>query len=207
MTKNAKLHLPVQPSALATKVAPQQHANASIERAQRCTRAYVELMERHCEYAVTLQTRLLTFGKSHAQCEPLIERVERGFNYFLPRLNKYLTGNGWKRCDSYCPIFIPVIEGQNNFTNTSMSLHIHALLGNVNRTKTYDDVLLSIKRAWAEVEISSDDIKLESLNNSESMSWAKYITKGINGGNNGLLCWHGVQAPMPLRNAIKIELS
>jgi hypothetical protein len=89
--------------------------------------------EHKWDYAITLQTHLKTYAVSAATRQQRIEAVEKATHRFKMRLNRLLTGNGWRRNQAYTPHFLSSIEGVDSKDNT---LHIHASIGNVGHKTT-----------------------------------------------------------------------
>ena len=89
--------------------------------------------EHQWDYAITLQTNLRTYAVAAATRQQRVQAVERATHRFKMRLNRLLTGNGWRRNAAYTPHFISSIEGVGEREKT---LHIHASVGNVGHKAT-----------------------------------------------------------------------
>ena len=73
---------------------------------------YLDKLAQHCDYALTLQTNLPTYGISAATMEKRLDATRNCLHKFRMRFNRLLTGNGHRRNNDYLPIFIAAIEGK-----------------------------------------------------------------------------------------------
>ena len=86
---------------------------------------YLDKLAQHCDYALTLQTNLPTYGISAATMEKRLDATRNCLHKFRMRFNRLLTGNGHRRNNDFLPIFIAAIEGTQNTYDKNRTLHIH----------------------------------------------------------------------------------
>jgi hypothetical protein len=94
---------------------------------------YLERLAQHCDYALTLQTSLPTYGIGATTMEQRLDATRNSLCQFRLRLNCLLTGNGWLRNEKYVPVFVAAIEGTRNTYDKNRTLHIHIALGNITK--------------------------------------------------------------------------
>ena len=91
---------------------------------------YLQRVAQHCDYAITLQTSLRTAGIKARTMEDRLYKAQGSLRQLRNKLNRLLTGNGYKRNDRYLPVFVAAIEGTTNDYDLNRTLHIHIALGN-----------------------------------------------------------------------------
>lgn len=109
------------------------HSKAAYAAAQH---DYLQRVAVHCDYAITLQTSLRTAGIKARTMEDRLYTAQASLKQLRNRLNRLLTGNGYKRNNRYLPVFVAAIEGTINDYDLNRTLHIHIALGNTGHTAT-----------------------------------------------------------------------
>jgi hypothetical protein len=173
------------------------------------TRAYIEAqadyvakLVQHCDYALTLQTSLRTYGISASTMERRLQSTRNSLHRFRMRLNRLLTGNGWKRNDKYVPVFVAAIEGTQNTYDKHRTLHIHIAIGNLPPSVTHEHLYAGVRQLWMNTEAGTADIKLDKLQRGTEQRWSEYIGKEANRGNWEVIDYSNTQAPKHILNTI-----
>ena len=148
---------------------------------------------RHCTHQITLQTNLYTHNKSAETLERMTTQAQAAINYFIPRLNRALTGNGWRRKPAYKPIIIPSLEGTLNTYDRNRTLHWHILLGNLPNYCTTELLLDATRKIWAQHEHASTNINCTEL--WDASGYSNYIHKEARRGNFDCVAIQLLQAP------------
>ena len=79
---------------------------------------YLDKLAQHCDYALTLQTNLPTYGRSPATMEKRLDATRNSLHKFRMRFNRLLTGNGHRRNNDYLPVFIAALrQKQHKYRN------------------------------------------------------------------------------------------
>jgi hypothetical protein len=153
--------------------------------------------EHKWDYAITLQTHLKTYAVSAATRQQRIEAVEKATHRFKMRLNRLLTGNGWRRNQAYTP-------------------HIHASIGNVgHKTTEATRELLEqgIRQLWLKTnvfvpitpnlttspltQVAKDDVKVVLIGKGEpaytAQRWLGYTAKEADKARWDVVDWHNAQ--------------
>jgi hypothetical protein len=132
--------------------------------------------------------------------------VQAALAYFRPRLNRLLTGNGYRRKDHYLPVFIPAIEGRLNTYDRNRTLHVHAALGNVGHTVTDDScslLQLGITEIWTQTDIGTSDVRIVPIRQGTHQRWMDYTGKEAQDRQNiDVIDYSNAQIPQFILNAI-----
>jgi hypothetical protein len=163
-----------------------------------------------CDYAVTLQTNLRTYAVSHSTRQARLQATQEALRRFRLRLNRLLTGNGWKRNKAYEPVFVASIEGVGS---KDKSLHIHAAVGNVGHTATENTRQLveeGCRQIWLSIDVcvptipnlitspllsvAKDDVVVKLMRDHtgtgcSKQRWMGYIGKEAQRGNWSVMDW------------------
>jgi len=99
---------------------------------------YLDRLVQHCDYALTLQTNLSTYGISATTAEKRLDATRNCLHKFRMGFNRLLTGNGHRYNNDYLHIFIAAIEGTQNTYDKNRTLHIHIALGNLPTAATQE---------------------------------------------------------------------
>lgn len=143
-------------------------------------RAFLMQYADSCDYAITLQTTLSTYALSDRQMEQKVRTLQVDLRKFRNRLNRVLTGNGYRRKPSLCPIFIPAIEGRADSYSSNKTLHVHIALGNPGHTATEETRLLledAVRQIWLDAETGTKDIRVDLMRSGSKSRWIDYLTK------------------------------
>ncbi len=156
---------------------------------------YLNALATHCDYALTLQTNLLTYGISEATMEQRTDALRSNIHKFRMRLNRLLTGNGYKRNNDYVPIFVVAIEGTKNTYDKNRTLHAHVMIGNLPASATYDLLVDAITQLWLATDVGTEDIRLDRLTVGTEQRWSGYISKETYRGNVDCIDYTNTQIP------------
>jgi hypothetical protein len=166
---------------------------------------YLQQIAAHCDYGITLQTRVYTCGANMQAMQYKLEAVEKGLYVFRHKLNRLLTGNGSVRKNNYLPVFVAAIEGTMNNYDLNRTLHIHAALGNTGHRANEDTRELledGIRQIWEAIDIGTDDVKVDLLTIGTEARWIEYICKEASKGNIEVINYKNTQAPSYILNKI-----
>lgn len=161
------------------------HSKAAYAAAQQ---GYLQHIAQHCDYAITLQTSLRTCGIKAKTMEDRLYRTQGSLRQLRNRLNRLLTGNGYKRNNRYLPIFVAAIEGTTNSYDLNRTLHIHVALGNTGHTANEQTRRLiedGIRQIWAATNVGTEDVKVDRLTQGTEHRWMDYIGKEAHAGRTG----------------------
>jgi hypothetical protein len=167
---------------------------------------YLQRVAKHCDYAITLQTSLRTCGIKARTMEDRLYKAQASVRQLRNRLNRLLTGNGYKRNAAYLPVFVAAIEGTTNDYNLNRTLHIHIALGNTGHTVNEDTRRLlenGIRQIWTATEVGTADVKVDRLTKGTEHRWMDYIGKEAHtgsAGNTGVIDYSNTQIPAHLLN-------
>ena len=173
----------------------QQHVSTNKAAYVAAQQAWLDKVAAHCDYALTLQTNLRTNGITAATMRQREDAVRTCLYAFRHKLNRLLTGNGWRRNDRYIPIFVPSIEGTLNTYDKNKTLHIHAALGNLPSTATAELLEDGIRQLWAATAVGTSDIKLKRIEQGTEARWTSYISKEATRGNLDCVDASNIQIP------------
>lgn len=148
---------------------------------------------RNCTHQLTLHTSLATYNKSASTVERMATEAHRALNYFIPRFNRVLTGNGWRRKSAYKPIIIPSLEGTLNTYDRNRTLHWHILTGNLPAFCTTDTLRDAATAIWLQHEHASTNINCTEL--WDAPGYSNYIHKEARRGNYDCVATQLLQAP------------
>ena len=141
---------------------------------------YVRSIAEHCQYAITLQTNLKTYGRARRTIEYDYDELLGCVGYLRQRLNRLLTGNGFRRNESYKPIFIAAIEGTQNDYDRYKTLHVHIALGNTGFPNTETTKRLiedGVRTIWTSTKVGVDDVRLIEMDKTGRQGWGGYQNK------------------------------
>jgi hypothetical protein len=189
------------------KSAHLQHSTAQAKAAYIAAQHdYLQRVAKHCDYAITLQTSLRTCGIKARTMEDRLYKAQGCLKQLRNRLNRLLTGNGYKRNDRYLPVFVAAIEGTTNDYDLNRTLHIHIALGNTGHTATEATRRLledGIRQIWAATTVGTADVKVDRLTKGTEHRWMDYIGKEAHtgsAGNTGVIDYSNTQIPAHLLN-------
>ena len=168
---------------------------------------YLQRVAKHCDYAITLQTSLRTCGIKAKTMEDRLYKAQASVRQLRNRLNRLLTGNGYKRNAAYLPVFVAAIEGTTNDYDLNRTLHIHVALGNTGHTATEETRRLledGIRQIWTQTEVGTADVRVDRLIKGTEKRWMDYIGKEAyvsktgSTGNTGVIDYSNTQIPAHL---------
>jgi hypothetical protein len=151
---------------------------------------------KHCTHQLTLHTNLSTYNKSDATVERLATEATTALNYFIPRFNRVLTGNGWRRKPAYKPIVIPSLEGTLNTYDRYRTLHWHILIGNLPQHCSTELLHTAARTVWLQHAAASADTNCTQL--WHASGYSNYIQKETRRGNYDCVATQLIQAPPQL---------
>ena len=152
-----------------------------------------------CELAITLQTSFLTHNKSSAQIESMASEAIKGMHRFRPRLNRLLSGNGWKRSPEHLPIIVAALEGTGNSYDRNRSLHYHLAVGNFDPARVESAAFSEqLTRHWLESGIGTTDVHIQRMTAAGAYCWGMYIGKEAWQGNLACIDLENTQIPKHL---------
>lgn len=165
---------------------------------------YLQRVAQHCDYAITLQTSLRTCGIKAKTMEDRLYKAQASVRQLRNRLNRLLTGNGYKRNAAYLPVFVAAIEGTTNDYDLNRTLHIHIALGNTGFEANEDTRRLledGIRQIWTATEVGTADVRVDRLTRGTEQRWMDYIGKEAHTGrtgNTGVIDYSNTQIPAHL---------
>ena len=165
---------------------------------------YLQRVAQHCDYAITLQTSLRTCGIKAKTMEDRLYKAQASVRKLRNRLNRLLTGNGYKRNAAYLPVFVAAIEGTTNDYDLNRTLHIHIALGNTGFEANEDTRRLleaGIRQIWTATEVGTADVRVDRLTEGTEQRWMDYIGKESHTGrtgNTGVIDYSNTQIPAHL---------
>lgn len=159
---------------------------------------YVAELTSSCTHGLTLQTKLYTCNASEQGMENKSIAAQQAMRYFIPKLNRILTGNGCKRNPKYLPIIITSLEGSLNTYDKNRTLHFHLALGNFDAERLTVDAFEKLTEHWVNTGIGTHDIKLHTLRKSCGYGWGEYINKEAWQGNADCIDLCNTQLPIHL---------
>lgn len=157
--------------------------------------AVLEGLIAEAQYTLTLHTNLYSYGKTIATREYYRTLTSQSLNNFRNRLNRNLTGNGWRRKDHLKPIFIATIEALENKYDPDLTVHCHAILGNVSQTFNYRTVRSFVTHCWRNTPRSKNDLLVEPIRPNHLDKWKTYMMKESKLTEECALDWWSRQAP------------
>lgn len=160
--------------------------------------AYVAELTKDCTHALTLQTCLYTCNASSGGMGAKVISAQQAMRSFIPKLNRLLTGNGYKRNPAFVPIIITALEGTLNTYDKNKTLHFHIALGNFDEHRLTADMLEKLIQHWIGTGIGTDDIKLHTLYKTDGNGWGSYMQKEAWAGNIDCIDLSNTQLPAHL---------
>lgn len=182
---------------------PTKHSEDAYTAAQE---RFVRQIAAHCQYAITLQTELKTYGRAQSTVQRYCDELVGSVTFFRNRLNRLLTGNGHRRNDNLKPIFVAAIEGTQNTYDRPNTLHAHISLGNTGIEATHATMALleqGIRTIWLSTDVGIDDIVLVNMQHYDKQGWGGYSNKEAYKGNTGVIDYSNTQLPQYLINTLK----
>lgn len=167
---------------------------------------FVRKIAAHCQYAITLQTNLKTYGRAQSTVQRYCDELVGSVTYFRTRLNRLLTGNGHKRNHNLKPIFVASIEGTQNTHDRHRTLHAHIALGNTGIEATQTTMPLleqGVRTIWLSTDVGIDDIVLVDMQHYDRQGWGGYLNKEAYEGNTGVIDYSNTQLPQYLINTLE----
>lgn len=159
---------------------------------------YILDLTKGCTHGLTLQTNLHTCNASINSMDKKVEAAHQAMRWFMPRLNRLLTGNGSRRNDKHLPIIITSLEGSLNTYDRNKSLHFHLAIGNFDTNRLTPDFLERLIACWVGTGIGTNDIKLHTLRPTNCDGWGIYINKEAWKGNQNCIDLSNTQLPVDL---------
>lgn len=160
--------------------------------------AYIVELTKRCTHGLTLQTKLYTCNSSQKSMEMKITVAKQAMRSFIPRLNRLLTGNGYRQNPAFVPVIITALEGTLNTYDRNKTLHFHLALGNFDEKRLTPDMLEKLIGQWEGTGIGTDDIKLHTLRPTTGAGWGGYIDKEAWKGNPDCIDLDNTQLPVHL---------
>lgn len=151
-----------------------------------------------CQLSITLQTSLKTCNISNWTMQRHIDTAHQAMRSFTPKLNRLLTGNGYRRNPQLVPILLIALEGTTNTYDRNKSLHFHIAAGNFDEGRLDVDFLETLIKHWTGTGIGTDDIKITSLIRGREHGWGTYINKEHHKGNEWCVDYFSTQIPSHL---------
>jgi hypothetical protein len=166
------------------------------QQAAQAQQAWIATFAQHCTHQLTLQTNLNTYNKSAGTVERMATEAHAALNYFIPRFNRALTGNGWKRKAQYKPIIITILEGTLNTYDRHRTLHWHILLGNLPTYATTELLHSAARTIWIKHAAAQQDVDCSTLY--DATGFSNYIHKETRQGNYDCVATQFIQVPTHL---------
>ena len=157
-------------------------------------REWIAQIAQQCTHQLTLQTNLATYNRAATTIERYAISAHSALNYFIPRFNRALTGNGWRRKSAYKPIIIPSLEGTLNTYDRHKTLHWHILLGNLPSYCNTEQLIDTARTIWLQHHNAQDNINCTQL--WHNTGFGNYIQKETRKGNYDCVATQFIQAPV-----------
>jgi hypothetical protein len=142
---------------------------------------WIQDMTTICTHQITMHTNQNTYGIKPSTMQQRMTNAKQALRYFVPRFNRAMTGNGWRRNADYIPVIIPALEGTLNTYDKNRTLHWHILIGNLPKHIETDNIQSQAQRIWSAHEYAKDNINTSQLWHAEG--FAGYTTKEHKQGN------------------------
>jgi hypothetical protein len=156
---------------------------------------FIQKLVGKCTHQLTLQTNLKTYNLSDQKLEQKISLANGGMTELKPKLNRLLTGNGYRRKQHHLPIIVVSLEGTLNRYDRHKTLHYHLALGNFDIDRLDENFLEILKLKWIGTGIGTGNIHLELLILGREQGWGSYITKEAYKGNEQCIDFTNTQVP------------
>ena len=163
------------------------------QQAAQAQQHWIAGIAQHCTHQLTLHTNLSTYNKSASAVERMTTEAHTALDYFIPRFNRAVTGNGWRRKNSYKPIIVPSLEGTLNTYDRHRTLHWHILIGNLPAHYTTEQLLRAAQSVWQHHPTANNNIHCSPLWHTTGFS--NYIQKETRQGNYDCVATQLIQAP------------
>ena len=122
---------------------------------------WIQAMSKNCSHQITMHTNLKTYGIQPSTMQQRMTNAKQALRYFVPRFNRAMTGNGWRRNDNYIPVII--------------------LIGNLPKHIETDYIHTQAQHIWSAHEYAKDNINTSPLWHAEG--FAGYTMKEHKQGN------------------------
>lgn len=159
---------------------------------------YIAELTKYCTHGLTLQTTLHTCNASEQRIVAKTIAAQQAMRSFIPKLNRLLTGNGYKRNPQYLPIVVTALEGTLNNYDRNKTLHFHLALGNFDAARLTVDAFERLAMHWTCTGVGTEDIKLHTLRKTSGNGWGGYIHKEAWVGNADCIDLSNTQMPIHL---------
>lgn len=159
---------------------------------------FIQELVSKCTHTLTLQTNLSTYNISNGTLEKHTSLATAAISAFKPKLNRLLTGNGYRRNPSLVPILITSLEGTLNTYDRHRTLHFHIAFGNFDSNRLDINFFERLIHHWTGNGIGTDDIKLTPLLLGREQGWGSYINKEAFKGNEQCIDFSNTQVPTHL---------
>ena len=163
------------------------------QQAAQAQQHWIAGIAQHCTHQLTLHTNLSTYNKSASAVERMTTEAHTALDYFIPRFNRAVTGNGWRRKNSYKPIIVPSLEGTLNTYDRHRTLHWHILIGNLPAHYTTELLTTAALSVWQHHPTANNNIHCSPLWHTTGFS--NYIHKETRQGNYDCVATQLIQAP------------
>ena len=145
----------------------------------------------HVQYAVTLQTRLIT-KRDKFRAEQQLITLQEDFWHFKNRINYHFYGKtGHRKPQIYSLLLLPIIEGSAFSPEGDRTLHYHLGIGNIPDEASFNNLCFVIRKHWLKSKFGTDMIKVTSAD----PDWTGYITKEVERGNIECVDWRNASIP------------
>ena len=152
---------------------------------------HYNLFSEHVQYAITLQTRLIT-KRDKFRSEQQIITLQEDFWHFKNRLNYHFFGKtGHRKPNIYSLLLLPIIEGSAFSPEGDRTLHYHLGIGNIPKETSFSELCFVIRKHWLKSKFGTDMIKVKSAD----PDWTGYITKEVERGNIECVDWRNASIP------------
>ena len=109
---------------------------------------HYNLFSEHVQYAITLQTRLIT-KRDKFRSEQQIITLQEDFWHFKNRLNYHFFGKtGHRKPNIYSLLLLPIIEGSAFSPEGDRTLHYHLGIGNIPNETSFSELCFVIRKHW-----------------------------------------------------------
>lgn len=165
-------------------------ANQLVQLTEQIQKHYAQLSP-HVQYAVTLQTKLVT-RHDKFQREQLLIHLQGDFWHFHKRLNYHFFKKSCHRKPHlYSLLMLPVIEGSAFSPDGNRTLHYHIGLGNVPEGVSDIELYNVVRQHWLKTKFGANDIDIKPAD----PGWSGYITKEVEKGNVECIDWRNASIP------------
>jgi hypothetical protein len=168
------------------------YARTMQRQATQAQKDWLASIAQRCTHQITLQTNLTTYNKKANELEWMTTEAHGAMNYFIPRFNRAMTGNGWQRKAQYKLVIVTSLEGTRNMYDKNLTLHWHVMVGNIQVNKTTQYIHEAARRIWVGHAAAQDDVNCTELY--DNMKFSNYIQKEVKKGNFDCVATQFMQA-------------